>query len=528
MPDVALDPVGFASRVLHVELWPHQIGPVRATAPNVVLRGGRRGGKTLACQVKAIFEAASHRNSLVLVICPNIERARDWLRECADLMTGTRLADSVVDEQAQRIIFKNGSEVRAIPATAGQLRGFGRNLRLVVLEESGFLAPSTFRDIRYALLDNVEAGAQLYMSSSPWGAPEHPFRQADTLAQARDPDYVGFVFRATDNPKLPADYIARERFRLAPAEAAAELDGEWSDAIGSLFPQSLLERVTADIVVPPLRELGAVGGIVAIDWGISFDQTAFGFLHRTPVEALNPDTEHLPTFVFYPFLRPPGEEMRESVAALTGSPVRPAFIAPETVAHGAYGTQELRHAWSSGDWHRRWCEVATSAATKTSGYPCAVQHLSREQIILPRDPDLLRQLAGVRYEQGSQGTLRVGAESEVVHDDLPDCLYLAMLPHRRPGMKRVRCEFEHLAALDKAPPDAHVAAYNDESVETGPGSASIAIHRYKPSLAPRSGGLSRPSRSRTASARTRSRRLRSTGSTKPSKGGPCQQRTRTQ
>lgn len=241
------DPVHFAKQVLRIDLDPHQQEVVRSIKPNVVVAGGRRSGKSLMAQVKAIHVAASNRGARVIVISPNIEAARYWLRECAELLRLSALRDSVLNEETQSLVLSIGSAIVAIPATHGQLRGQGRNLRLVVVEESGFQSAEVIRDVRYALLDNFAAGAQLWQVGSPWGGTDHPFRSSYERGLTGDPDYESVRFRTTDNPRLPKDFIERERARLAPSEAAAELDGIWSSAVGALFDRELLEACVVDL-----------------------------------------------------------------------------------------------------------------------------------------------------------------------------------------------------------------------------------------------------------------------------------------
>lgn len=241
------DTVAIVSDLLRITIWPHQQAPLRSLAPFVSIAGGRRSGKSLVAQVKAILVAATNRGVRVVVVLPNIDAARYWLRECAELLRLSQLSDSVVSEETQSIRFTNNGEIVVLPATHGQLRGQGRNLRLVIVEEAGFADATVIRDIRYALLDNLEAGAQLWQCGSPWGGIEHPFRSAFERGITGDPDYASFRFQTTDNPLLPSGFIERERERLSPSEAAAELSGEWSSAIGALFPRELLEAVTVDV-----------------------------------------------------------------------------------------------------------------------------------------------------------------------------------------------------------------------------------------------------------------------------------------
>jgi hypothetical protein len=81
--------------------------------------GGRRSGKTLVAQVKALHVAFTHRNARILVISPAIENSRNWIAELSEIIRGSWLAhDAVVDEQAQLVRLANGSVIRALPATS--------------------------------------------------------------------------------------------------------------------------------------------------------------------------------------------------------------------------------------------------------------------------------------------------------------------------------------------------------------------------------------------------------------------------
>ncbi len=427
MRDLRDDPVKFAKQVLGVTIWPHQQGPLRSKARNVTIAGGRRSGKSATAQVKAIHVASTRRNVQVLCVLPAIDAGRSWLREAADILRASKLRGSIVDEQAQSIKFSTGSEIVVLPATAGQLRGRGRNLLLVILEEAGFLDAGVMRDISYALLDNYAEGAQMWQVGSPWGPPQHPFRVAYErgLESGNDEDYASFTVRTTDNPRLPTDFIERERARLAPSEAAAELDGEWSEAIGSLFSRKLLEAHTAPVTVPPMSELvGPASPIMGIDWGVSFDRSCAVFVYRLPVAELNPDREPVPRFIALPYIWAAGTATNDVVDELVNCAARPCYIAPEVNGVGSYPSEELtrRTQRRPDKWPRSWHYVNTTAPLKTAGYSCILALMERGQIVLPNDPDLLRQLAGLRFEQGARGFLKIEAEQAAVHDDAADAL----------------------------------------------------------------------------------------------------------
>jgi hypothetical protein len=464
------DPVTFSRDVLGVDVWAHQEGPLRSTARNVTIAGGRRSGKSACAQVKAIYTASTRRRVQVLTVLPAIDAGRSWLRECSDILRASKLRGSIVDEQAQSIRFTTGSEIIVLPATAGQLRGRGRNLMLVILEEAGFLDAGVMRDISYALLDNYAEGAQMWQVGSPWGPPQHPFRVAfERGMEGGDQDYASFQVKTTDNPKLPKDFIERERARLAPSEAAAELDGVWSEAIGSLFSRALLGLHTAAVEIPALADLRTPASpVLGLDWGVSFDRSAAVFLYRLPVSELNPDREPVPTFLVCPYVWPAGTATNDVVDEIVSCEARPCYIAPETNGVGSFPSEEVfRRMQARPDrWPRNFHYVNTTAQFKTAGYSCILALMERHQLVLPNDPDLLRQLAGLRFEQGARGFLKIEAEQAAVHDDLADALYLCSLPYT--ANKKVGCGLIQLAG-PKAPRDARMPEMDCDTVRTGAG-----------------------------------------------------------
>jgi hypothetical protein len=68
---------------------------------------------------------------------------------------------AVVDEAALTITLANGSRIVGLAPTSGNLRGRGKGVFCVWIDEAGFCAESLIRDARYLILDHLEEGAQL-------------------------------------------------------------------------------------------------------------------------------------------------------------------------------------------------------------------------------------------------------------------------------------------------------------------------------------------------------------------------------
>lgn len=261
------------------------------------------------------------------------------------------------------------------------------------------------------------------------------------------------------------------------------MDGQWSEAAGSLWPRELIESVTADFHVPALSELrGPALAIIGLDWGVSYDRTAAAVLYRLPIAALNPDRDWLPTFVVLPYIWAQKTPLHQCVLEVVASPALWRYVSTETNGAGAGPSQELerkltqRRTTRPDDVRRNWNKLHTTAATKTAGHMTALGLAERGQLVLPRSPDLLRQLAGLKFEQGQRGFLSIEAENAATHDDAADAIMASALPYRRSGGSVV-CHLLRLADPESAAVDAQVPDLDCEVVETG---AGLRVYKHPP------------------------------------------------
>ena len=81
----------------------------------------------------------------------NLRRLIDSMNEKLARSALTRGA--VVDDYKTRIKLDNGSEIISLPASQRQVRGYGRNVRLVVLDESSHMEQSLWTAAQFTALD---------------------------------------------------------------------------------------------------------------------------------------------------------------------------------------------------------------------------------------------------------------------------------------------------------------------------------------------------------------------------------------
>jgi hypothetical protein len=450
--DIRSDRVRFAVDVLGIDLFDHQREALRSDAPVVTIVGGRRSGKTVAAGVAMAHTCMTRRGVQGLLLAPNEGSVRERMRELSAMLAGSALAkEAVLDEGTMTLTFRNGSRIVGLVPTAANIRGRGAGVHAVWVDEAGHVPDSVWTDLRFTLLDHRDDGAQGFITGSPWG--DGFFKRAWRLGLDGDPDYGSFgPWTAAMNPRNPRDFLERERSRLNELEARSELDGEWVEDGLQIFPRWLLGRGTADVELGPLLSIGpAARGVLGVDYGLVYDRSAAVGLFRVPVAGLNEDREFRPRFVVAAHVFPQGYELRRVVDDVVGCRSAFRYVGTETVGIGSMPSQELRRRVDG---------------SRPRGMKTTWDLLERDQLLLPREPALLRQLAGLRLEQTYTGA-KIGAEDAATHDDVADALSFCMLPFRdRKG--RVVCGLRGLAG-ELAMPDADLPATDAPTVETGSG-----------------------------------------------------------
>lgn len=216
----------------------------------------------------------------------------------------------------------------------------------------------------------------------------------------------------------------------------------------------------------------------AIDIGVSFDHSALALLVRLAgIKQLNPGHDDRPVYMFLTKIWDQGTPLNvvvdEAVEVILRW--RPRVVALEPLGVGAMPSQEIRRQAGARlpRVHSRkdatqWLKVNTTRQLKLASFGALLWGIEREQIVLAREPEVLRQLAGMRLSQSARGGASLDAEDDDVHDDIADCLAFAMLP--RPMKRGIRCEFSRFASQRFGGPTLPVpASYGSPVVETGSG-----------------------------------------------------------
>ncbi|MBD2760121.1 hypothetical protein IEE94_11445 [Yimella sp. cx-573] len=426
MPDLfnpATDPGAFAEQLLGRPLWPHQLEFARSDARYRVVCAGRQAGKSAALAVMALHTAYTRRNALVLLVSAGEAASRRLLEDCASLaLASPLLRGSVLDESKSELVLSNGSRILSVPASQRQIRGWP--VSLLVIDEAGFVDPEIWRAAEPSVI--AQPGSRVILTSSPWGGPDHFFRQLWHRGIAAPDDQVAsWHWPSRVSPLVDAALLEQIRGREPADYYAREYEAQWTDTAGSYFSEAELSAAAtvAELVQPSgASGLGAVVG--GVDWGFARDANALTVL------AAREDLDERGRVRFWvPYLREafatPYDAWIDELTD-TARGYRFSRLVCEQNGVGAMPSQVLAKAFLTAGLPDVVEPVTTTVSLKETAFGWARVLLAQRRLELPNDPSLLRQLRGLEFEQLASGGVKIAVPERVGHDDVAMSLCLAL------------------------------------------------------------------------------------------------------
>ncbi|MFF0706949.1 terminase large subunit domain-containing protein [Gordonia sputi] len=417
----------FAEKLVGAPLWPHQLEMATSTARIRVMCAGRQVGKSRTLAVEALHKAFTQAGALVLLISAGEVASRRLLEECTALAVGSPLlSGSVVDEQKAQLTLSNGSRIVSVPASDKQIRGWP--VDLLIIDEAGFVAEEIWRAAEPAII--ARPGARIILSSSPWGGLEHFFRRLwQRGLTSPDARYASFHWPSSMNPLVSADDLEAIREREPSHYFNREYLAEWTDESGAYFTTSEIDTAVADYeLIEPRRVMSGSMVVGGIDWGHAHDANCVVYLAALGDVELN-RAQHGDEPIFWiPWLE---HHFRMEYADFIAQLVQHAnrfdvvrFMS-ETNGVGQMPTQELRRLLQQ-DSTTMVSGVVTDTRRKSGGFGRIKMLLQRGRLILPRHPELLKQLHSLTFEQTEMGHFKISVPESAGHDDLAMALMQAV------------------------------------------------------------------------------------------------------
>lgn len=464
----ARDDLAAFSSLIGRDLRPYQAEALTADVRTTVVVAPRQTGKSFGLANRALHSAFKRSGQRVLIVSAGEEASKRLLAEINQAASHPLLRGSVLNETASLLMLSNGSEIRSVPASERQIRGW--TVDLLIVDEAALVPDDVLLG---AALPTTAARpeAQIILTSTPW-AMEGAFYRSYLAGVDPSVEHTrSFHWKLLDAPWITPAAVEHARAALPPLRFRAEFEGEFVGASDALFPATDLRAAVCSyrLISPPQAQGEEI--VVGVDWGRAFDRHAvctLGLLddygaNKHPilyvpwletsqrpysemvdvVASIARPSEHR-TMRLAPFYSrdvpahrlPGGFTLHESGATLppprrrlpSGYSVR--SLVTEMNGVGAMPSEELTRRLG-----RRVVGVHSSQRSKEDAYSRLRALLSDRRLVLPDDLELIRQLQGLTYSPTASGGLSIEAADPNVHDDLADALSLAIsaVPHDTRG-----------------------------------------------------------------------------------------------
>lgn len=288
MPDAAALRDDFAafSRAIARPLTRWQTEALTLDAAVTAVLAPRQSGKSRSLANLALWTAFRRREQRVLIVSASEDTARRLLADIRAVAAGSELlAASLVVEQAALVTLTNGSEIRCVPASERQIRGWSVDLLLVdeaalpsdeILLGAAFPTTAARPDSRIVLASSASAASGAFYDHVKLG--DTGIRHVRTVRWA-----------LKDCAWITATQIEVMRSSMSEIRFNAEMLGIYPEGFHSLFTRSILERATADYQTVTLADItGPARVLGGVDWGATNDRSACVAIGRLPVEVIGP------------------------------------------------------------------------------------------------------------------------------------------------------------------------------------------------------------------------------------------------
>lgn len=426
--DAIYTPAGFAAKVLGQPLWDHQIEISRSRARYRVITSGRQSGKSRELAVEALTEAISKPGAFVLLISAGEEASKRLLADCSGMANrADGLRPLIVEDSKSLLSFSNGSRILSVPASDKQIRGW--SVDLLIVDEAAFVSEEIWQGAEPSI--SARPGSRVILCSSPWGGPEHWFRQMWNRGMTgSDPDTQAWHWPSTISPMMDLALIERWRETWPAHKFATEIMAEWTDGAGSYFTQAEIDNSTAayictdantDLSTIPRGQLTAGG----VDWGFRRDANVLALIGVLDDGNLNFERSGDRLTYYVPHLEAHhqmGSDAFIDRMIHVAKHYEVFHLVSESNGVGQFPTDTLRQR-ARIERYTLACPTGVSGVTTTqrrkmNGFGALKVLMEQGRIVLPNHPELLKQLYALEFTQSQNGLMSISVPESLGHDDL--------------------------------------------------------------------------------------------------------------
>jgi len=209
---------------------------------NITIRSGRQVGKSEVISAKSCKFALENPGTTTLIIAAS-QRQSSLLFEKVRANFDKHISETGIDifkepPTLTRILLTNGSKIYSLPAgrTGYFIRGF--TIDLLIADEAAYIPEEVWKAVipMIAVSKKMRGMGFIILLSTPFGKGGYFY---DSF---HDVDFRQFHISSEACPRIPKDFLAKEKQRLTKAEYMQEYQGEFTDEWNQFFNTTLIKQ----------------------------------------------------------------------------------------------------------------------------------------------------------------------------------------------------------------------------------------------------------------------------------------------
>jgi hypothetical protein len=231
--DVCPDPVEWARRAFGFQPDPVQCEILHCPNQELMLCCTRQYGKSRITAIKALHFALRNPGAFILVAGPTARQSGEWI-----LKTDLMLRHLGIEARGERIGYglnlPNGSRLVGLPGHADNVRAYSA-VSLLIFDEAAFIKDKVYEALLPMLA--VSRGS-LWQMSTPNGQIGYFYEDWHRV----DPAVAHFRVTAPECPRIPPEFLARQKLRLGEVAFKRDYLCEFAPNAIQIFTRDLIDR----------------------------------------------------------------------------------------------------------------------------------------------------------------------------------------------------------------------------------------------------------------------------------------------
>jgi hypothetical protein len=218
--------------------WDNWQECVLAYEGNITIRSGRQVGKSEVISAKAAQFAKKHAGTTTLIIAASQRQSSLLFEKTRAQIEADKEIEFAEEPTLTKMILKNGSKIYCLPAgrTGYFIRGF--TIDLLIADEAAYIPEEVWKAVipMIAVSRQMRGLGWIILLSTPFGKGGYYY------LSFTDVDFKQFHISSENCPRIPKDFLIKEKSRMSKQDYMQEYCGEFVDDYRQYFPTELIKK----------------------------------------------------------------------------------------------------------------------------------------------------------------------------------------------------------------------------------------------------------------------------------------------